>query len=117
MEFPLSFQNLKDRAMKVLHSICQQIWKTQQWPQDWERSVLIPIPKKGNAKECSNYHTSLLISYTSKVISYRKTANCFILKYIKNNANDKMRKKWENTCNRFDRLRPNVNNLQAAITI
>ena len=53
------FQILKDDAVKVLHSICQQIWKTQQWPQDWERSVFIPIPKKGNAKECSNYHTHL----------------------------------------------------------
>ena len=52
--------------MKVLHSICQQIWKTQQWPQDWKRSVFIPIPKKGNAKESSNYHTSALISHTSK---------------------------------------------------
>ena len=50
------FQILKDDAVKVLHSICQQIWKTQQWPQDWKRSVFIPIPKKGNAKECSNYH-------------------------------------------------------------
>ena len=54
--------------MKVLHSIRQQIWKTQQWPQDWKRSVVIPIPKKGNAKECSNYHTIALISHTSKVI-------------------------------------------------
>ena len=53
--------------MKVLHSTCQQIWKTQQWPQDWKRSVFIPIPKKGNAKECSNYHTITLISHTSKV--------------------------------------------------
>ena len=54
--------------MKALHSICQQIWKTQQWPQDWERSVFIPIPKKGNAKECSNYHTIALISHASKVM-------------------------------------------------
>ena len=60
------FQILKDDAVKVLHSICQQIWKTQQWPQDWKRSVFIPIPKKGNAKECSNYHTIALISHTSK---------------------------------------------------
>ena len=59
------FQILKDEAVKVLHSICQQIWKTQQWPQDWKRSVFIPIPKKGNAKECSNYHTVVLISHTS----------------------------------------------------
>ena len=54
--------------MKVLHSICQQIWKTQQWAQDWKRSVFIPIPKKGNAKECSNYHTIALISHSSKVM-------------------------------------------------
>ena len=61
------FQILKDDAVKVLHSICQQIWKTQQWPQDWKRSVFIPI-KKGNAKECSNYCTVALISHTSKVM-------------------------------------------------
>ena len=59
------FQILKDDAVKV-HSICQQIWKTQQWPQDWKRKVFIPIPKKGNAKECSNYHTIALISHASK---------------------------------------------------
>ena len=57
------FQILKDDAMKVLHSICQQIWKTHQWPQDWKRSVFIPIPNKGNAKECSKYHTIALISH------------------------------------------------------
>ena len=62
------FQILKDDAVKVLHSICQQIWKTHQWPQDWKRSVFIPIPKKGNAKECSNYHTIALISHASKVM-------------------------------------------------
>ena len=62
------FQILKDDAVKVLPSICKQIWKTQQWPQDWKRSVFIPIPKKGNAKECSNYHTIALISHTSKVM-------------------------------------------------
>ena len=62
------FQILKDDAVKVLHSICQQIWKTQQWPQDWKRSVFIPIPKKDNTKERSNYHTIALISHTSKVI-------------------------------------------------
>ena len=62
------FQILKDDAMKVLHSICQQIWKTQQWPQDQKRSVFIPIPKKGNPKECSNYRTIALISHTSKVM-------------------------------------------------
>ena len=62
------FQILKDDAVKVLHSICQQIWKTQQWPQDWRRSVFIPVPKKGNAKECSNYHTIAFISHSSKVM-------------------------------------------------
>ena len=62
------FQILKDDAVKVLHSICQLIWKTQQWPQDWKRSVFIPIPKKGSAKEYSNYHTIALISHTSKVM-------------------------------------------------
>ena len=62
------FQILKDDAVKVLHSICQQIWKTQQWPWDWKRLVFIPIPKKGNAKECSNYCTIALISHASKVM-------------------------------------------------
>ena len=62
------FQILKDDAVKVLHSICQQIWKTQQWPQDWKWSVFIPIPKKGNAKGCSNYRTIALISHSSKVM-------------------------------------------------
>ena len=62
------FQILKDDAVKMLHSICQQIWKTKQWPWDWKRSVFIPIPKKGNAKECSNYCTIALISYASKAM-------------------------------------------------
>ena len=62
------FQILKDDAVKVLHSICQQIWKTQHWPQAWERSVFIPISKEGNAKECSNYRTTALISHASKVM-------------------------------------------------
>ena len=62
------FQILKDDAVKVLHSICQKIWKSQQWSQDWKRSVFIPIPKKGNAKECSNYRTIALISHASKVM-------------------------------------------------
>ena len=62
------FQILKDDAVKVLHSICQHICKTQQWPQDWKRSVFIPVPKKVNAKECSNYHTIALISHVSKVM-------------------------------------------------
>ena len=68
-EIPVElFQILKDDAMKVLHSICWQIWKTQQWPQDWKRSVFILIPKKGNAKECSNYCTIALISQASKIM-------------------------------------------------
>ena len=62
------FEIIKDDAVKVLHSICQQIWKAQQWPQDWKRSVFIPIPKKGNAKEWSNYRTIALISHASKVM-------------------------------------------------
>ena len=62
------FQILKYDAVEVLHSICQQIWNTQQWPQDWKRSVSIPIPKKGNAEECSNYHTIALISHANKVM-------------------------------------------------
>ena len=69
MEFSVElFQVLKDDAVKVLHSICQHIWKTQQWPQDWKRSVFIPISKKGNAKECSNYRAIVLISHTTKVM-------------------------------------------------
>ena len=65
---PELFQILKDDGVKVLHSICQKIWKTQQWPQDWKRSVFIPIPKKDSAKECSNYHTIAFISHASKVM-------------------------------------------------
>ena len=65
---PIELFQMKDDAVKVLHSICQKIWKTQQWPQSWKRSVFIPIPKKGNAKECSNYHTITLISHCSKVM-------------------------------------------------
>ena len=68
-EIPVElFQILKDDAVKVLHSICQQIWKTQQWPQDWKRSVFIPVPKKGNAKECSKDRTVALVSHTSKIM-------------------------------------------------
>ena len=74
------FQILKDDAVKVLHSICQQIWKTQQWPQDWKRSVFIPIPKKGNAKECSNYCTTALISHTSKLVL--KTLQARLQQYV-----------------------------------
>ena len=67
----LVFQLLKDDAVKVLHSICQQMWKTQQWPQDWKRSILIPIPKKSSTKECSNHRTIALISHASKVLHAR----------------------------------------------
>ena len=74
------FQILKDDAVKVLHSICQEIWKTQQWPQDWKRSVFIPIPKKGNAKECSNYCTIALIPHASKVMT--KILQARIQQYI-----------------------------------
>ena len=76
------FQILNDDAVKVLHSLCQQIWKTQQWPQDWKRSVFIPIPKKGNPNECSNYPTIALISHASKVmlkilqVRLQQYANC-----------------------------------------
>ena len=79
-----NFQILKDDAVKVLRSICQQIWKTQQWPQDWKRSVFIPFPKKGNAKESSNYHTVAVISQASKVMlkilqaRLQKYVNCEI---------------------------------------
>ena len=73
------FQILKDNAVKVLPSICQQIWKTLQWPQDWKRSVFIPIPKKGNAKECSNYCTISLISHASKVMLMLKTVQARLL--------------------------------------
>ena len=74
------FQILKNDAVKVLLSICQQIWKTQQWPQDWKRSVFIPIPKKGNAKECSNYHTIVLLSQGSKIML--KILQARLLQYI-----------------------------------
>ena len=68
MEFQLSYQILKDDAVKVLHSIWQRIWKTQQWSQEWKRYVFIIIPKKGNAKECSDFHTIALISHASKIM-------------------------------------------------
>ena len=74
------FQILKDDAVKELHSIYQQIWKTQQWPQAWKRSVFIPIPRKGNAKECSNYHTIALISHLSKVML--KTLQARLQQYV-----------------------------------
>ena len=79
------FQILKDDAVKVLYSVCQEIWKSQQWPQDWKRSVFIPMPKKGIAKECSNYHTLALISHASKVmlkilqVRLQQYVNCELL--------------------------------------
>ena len=80
------FQILKDDAVKVLHSICQQIWKTQQRPQVWKRSVFIPIPKKGNAKECSNYCTTALISHTSKIML--KILQARLQQYVKRELPD-----------------------------
>ena len=80
------FQILKDDTVKVLHSICQEIWKTQQWPQDWKRSVFIPIPKKGNAKECSNYRTTVFISHTSKLML--KTLQARLQQYLNHELPD-----------------------------
>ena len=80
------FQILKDDALKVLRSTCQQIWKTQHWPQGWKRSVFIPIPKKGNVKECSNYHTIALISHTSKVML--KILQARLQEYVKRELPD-----------------------------
>ena len=80
------FQILKEDAVKVLHSICQHIWKTQQWPQDWKRSVFIPIPKKGNSKECSNYRTITLISHASKVML--KMLQARLQQYVKHELPD-----------------------------
>ena len=80
------FQILKDDAVKVLHSICQQIWKTQQWPQDWKRSIFIPIPKKDNPKDCSNYHTIALISHASKVML--KILQARLQQYVKRELPD-----------------------------
>ena len=80
------FQILKDDAVKVLQSICQQIWKTQQWPQDWKRAVFIPIPKKGHAKECSNYCTIALISHASKVML--KVLQSRLQKYMNQELSD-----------------------------
>ena len=79
-------QILKDDAVKVLHSICQQIWKTHQWPQDWKRSVFIPIPKKSNAKECSNYRTVALISHANKVML--KIFQARLQQYVKHEISD-----------------------------
>ena len=78
------FQILKDDAVKVLHSICQQMWKTHQWPQGWKRSVFIPFPKTGNAKECSNYHTIALISHASKMML--KILQARLQQYVKVNC-------------------------------
>ena len=80
------FQILQDNAVKVLHSTCQQIWKTQQWPQDWKRSAFIPIPNKGNAKECSSHHTNALISHTGKVML--KILQARLQQYVNNELPD-----------------------------
>ena len=80
------FQILEGDAVKVLHTVCQQIWKTQQWPQDWKRSVFIPIPKKGNAKECSNYHTIGLTSHANKVML--KILQARLLRYVNHELPD-----------------------------
>ena len=80
------FQILKDDVVKVLHSICQQIWKTRQWPQDWKRSVFISIPKKGNAKGCSNYHTIALISHASKAML--KSLQAWLQQYVNGELTD-----------------------------
>ena len=80
------FQTLKDNAVKVLPSICQQIWKTQQWPQDWKRSVFIPFPKKDNAKECSNYHTTVFVSHASKAML--KILQVGLQQYVKHELPD-----------------------------
>ena len=80
------FHILKDDAVKVLHSICQQIWKTQHWPQDWKSSVFIPIPKKGNAKGCSNYHTITLISHISKAML--KVLHTMLQQYVNHELPD-----------------------------
>ena len=87
------FQILKDDAVKVLHSICQQIWKTQQWPQGWKMSVFIPIPKKGNAKEGSNYHTIILISHASKVML--KILQARLQEYVKHELPDVPARFWK----------------------
>ena len=87
------FQILKDNAVKVLHSICQQIWKIQQWPQDWKSSVFIPIPKKGNAKECSNYHTTTFISHTNKVML--KILQARIQQYVNCELTDVQARFWK----------------------
>ena len=88
MDFQLSFfiSILKDDAVKVLHSVCQHIWKAEQWPQDWKRSVFIPIPKKGNAKECSNYHTITFISNACKVML--KTLQVRLQQYVNHELPD-----------------------------
>ena len=95
------FQILKDDAVKVLHSICQHIWKTQQWPQDWKRSVFIPIPNKGNAKECSNDRTIALISHASKVML--KILQARLQQYVNRELPDvqaekKRQRNWRSNC-------------------
>ena len=95
------FQILKDEAVKALHSTCQQIWKTQQWPQDWKMSVFIPIPQKGNANECSNYHTIALISHASKVM----------LKILQARLQQYMNQELPDVQNRFGKVRGTRNQI------
>ena len=90
------FQILKDDAVKVLHSICQQMWKTQQWPPDWKRSVFIPIPKKGNAKECSNYLTIALISKVSKIML--KILQARLQQYVNRELPDVQQRRQRSNC-------------------
>ena len=94
------FQTLKDDAVKVLHSVCQQFWKTQQWPQDWKMSVFIPIPKKGNAKECSNYRSIALISHTSKVML--KILQATLQQYVNRELQKRQRNQRSNCQHRLD---------------
>ena len=89
------FQILKDDAVKVLHSICQQIWKTQQWPQDWKRSVFIPIPENGNAKKCSNYCTISLVSHASKVTSHGKMGTIKVRNGMDLTEAEDIKKRWQ----------------------
>ena len=104
IEIPVElFQTLKDDAVKVLYSICQQIWKTLQWPQDWKRSVFLPIPKKGNAKECSNYRTIALISHASKVML--KILQARLQQYVNHELPDIQARKGRGTRDRIANIR------------
>ena len=108
------FQILKDDAVKELHSICQQIWKTQQWPQHWKRSVFIPIPKKGNAKECANYHTIALVSHVSKVMF--KILQARLQQYMKQKLPDfQARHQIQNICWTIEKTREFQKNIYFCI--